>query len=115
MASDFHREHERVYGYRKESSIVEIVTLRLRAYMPDRKINILPPSAAGAEPRFSVKEVIFEGRSIKAGYCEREKLRPGFQFEGPCILHERTATSLIPPDTECEVDDYGSIIVTLNP
>ena len=115
MASDFHREHERAYGYRKESSVVEIVTLRLRAYMPERKIDILPASAAGTEPRFFIKEVIFEGRSIKAGCCEREKLRPGFQFEGPCILYERTATAFIPPDTTCEVDDYGSIIVTLSP
>ena len=115
MASDFHREHERVYGYRKESSVVEIVTLRLRAYMPERKIDILPASVAEAEPRFFTKEVIFEGKSIKAGCCEREKLRPGSQFEGPCILYERTATAFIPPDTACEVDDYGSIIVTLNP
>ncbi len=115
MASDFHREHERVYGYRKESSVVEIVTLRLRAYMPERKIDILPASVAEAEPRFFTKEVIFEGKSIKAGCCEREKLQPGSQFEGPCILYEKTATAFIPPDTVCEVDDYGSIIVTLNP
>ena len=115
MASDFHREHEKAYGYRKESSVVEIVTLRLRAYMPERKINILPVSEAGDEPRFSAKEVVFEGRRIKAGCCEREKLRPGFQFEGPCVLYERTATAFIPPRTACEVDDYGSVIATLDP
>ena len=115
MASDFHHEHERAYGYRKESSAVEIVTLRLRAYMPGRKINILPASAAGAEPRFSAKEVVFEGRRIKAGCCEREELRPGFRFEGPCVLYERTATAFIPPDAACEVDHYGNVIATLDP
>ena len=115
MASDFHREHERAYGYRKESSVVEIVTLRLRAYLPERRITVLPASGAGPEPRFSAREVIFEGRRIKAGCCEREKLGPGFRFEGPCVLYERTATAFIPPDTACEVDDYGSVIVTLDP
>ena len=62
IASDFHREHERVYGYMKESSVVEIVTLRLRAYIPGRKIKILPAPGGGPEPRFFIKEVMFEGR-----------------------------------------------------
>ena len=115
MASDFHREHERAYGYRKESSVVEIVTLRLRAYLPERRINVLPASGAGPEPQFSERDVIFEGRRIKVGCCEREKLRPGFRFEGPCVLYERTATAFIPPDAACEVDDYGSVIVALDP
>lgn len=115
MALDFHREHERVYGYMKESSTVETVTLRLRAYIPGRKIKVLPAPGGGPEPRFSSKEVIFEGREIRAGCCEREKLRPGSRFEGPCILYERTATTFILPDTECEVDDYGSVIANIGP
>ena len=55
MASDFHREHERAYGYRKESSVVEIVTLRLRAYLPGRKIKVLPLPGRGLS-RGSPKE-----------------------------------------------------------
>ena len=43
------------------------------------------------------------------------KAPAGFRFEGPCILYERTATAFIPPGTACEVDDYGSVIVTLDP
>ena len=115
MALDFHREHERVYGYMKESSEVEIVTLRLRAYMPGRKIEILPAPKGGPEPRFSSKEVVFEGKKMKTNYCEREKLRPGFRFEGPCILTRGLATAFIPPNTDCEVDDYGSVTVNVNP
>lgn len=114
MVSDFHREHEKAYGYSKESSVVEIVTLRLRAYMPERKVNVLPASGLVSEPRFFMKDVIFEGRKVKARCCEREELAPGFRFEGPCVLYERTATTFIPPDGACEVDDYGSIIVSFN-
>jgi len=113
VASDFHPEHKRAYGYMKESSVVEIVTLRLRAYIPDRKIKILPVLGKGPEPRFFIKEIMFEGRKVKAKCCERENIPPGFRFEGPCILYERTATTFIPPDTICEIDDYGSVIVTV--
>ncbi len=113
VALDFHREHEKTYGYSKESSVVEIVTLRLRAYMPKRRTDILPAPAVKAEPRFFSKDVVFEGRKIKAGCCEREKLGPGFAFEGPCIVYERTATAFIPPDASCEVDGYGNIIAAL--
>lgn len=115
LALDFHREHERVYGYMKESSVVEIVTLRLRVYIPARKTKIFPTPSGDSEPRFFVKEVMFEGRKVKARCCEREKLQPGFRFEGPCLLYERTATTFIPPDALCKVDDYGSVIVTVNP
>ena len=113
MALDFHREHERVYGYMKESSVVEIVTLRLRAYIPGRKTKVLPAPSGGPEPRFFSKEVIFEGKKIEAKCCEREKLQPSSRLEGPCILYERTATAFIPPYAECEVDDYGSLIVNI--
>ena len=115
IALDFHREHERVYGYMKESSVIEIVTLRLRAYIPGREIKILPITSGSSEPQFFIKEVMFEGRKIKANCCEREKLRPGFQFEGPCILYERTATAFIPPEIVCKVDEYGSVIVNVSP
>ena len=115
IACDFHREHEKTYGYSKEFSEVEIVTLRLRAYMPGRGIKPLPSPRGGAEPRFSSREVVFEGAKIKIGCCGRDDLGPGFKFEGPCVIYERTATAFFPPDTACEVDGYGNIIATLDP
>ena len=61
-----------------------------------------------------MRDVVFEGRKVKARCCEREKLGPGFRFEGPCVLYEKTATTFIPPDSACEVDDYGSIVVSFD-
>ena len=108
-ARDFHRAHEKAYGYMKESSPVEIVTLRLRAYMPRRPAEILPLEERGSPPRPFPKEVVFEGRKIEAGCYDREELGPGFRFVGPCVLFETTATAFVPPGFDCEVDGYGNV------
>ena len=111
-AGDFHREHERAYGYMKESSPVEIVTLRLRAYIPRRPVEILPFRHAGGEPESFVKKVTFEGKKTEAECWERERLGPGFLFGGPSVLFERTATAFIPSGWTCEVDGYGNVIAS---
>lgn len=108
-ARDFHRAHEKAYGYMKESSPVEIVTLRLRAYMPRRPAEILPLEERGSPPRSFPKEVVFEGRRIEARCYDREELGPGFRFGGPCVLFETTATAFVPPGFDCEVDGYGNV------
>ena len=113
VASDFHQAHLKAYGYMKESSAVEIVTLRLRAYMPTRKVEILPVSHESSKPDCFIQDVIFEGEEIKTSCYERRQLGPGFRFEGPAILFERTATAFIPPEVLCEVDEYGNVIAAV--
>ena len=108
-ARDFHRAHEKAYGYMKESSAVEIVTLRLRAYARRRPVEILPLGKRNSEPRPFSREVVFEGRGIEAVCYDREELGAGFRFGGPCVLFESTATAFVPPGYVCEVDGYGNV------
>ena len=109
VAGDFHRAYEKAYGYMKESSAVEIVTLRLRAYMPRRPVEIVPIGERGSPPRPFSRDVVFEGRRIEALCYDREELGPGFRFGGPCVLFETTATAFVPPGFDCEVDGYGNV------
>ena len=112
IASDFHKAHQKSYGYMKQTSPVEIVTLRLRAYMPGRKIKIPTLTKTRTEPCPFSKTVIFQGSEAQTTCYDRNELPMGFSFEGPSVVFERTATTFIPPGFLCRVDEYGGIIAS---
>ncbi len=111
IASDFHRAHKKAYGY-MQSSPVEIVTLRLRAYLPGRKIKIPKLVKTGPGPRPVSRSVIFQGGETQATCYDRDEMSAGFSFDGPSVVFERTATAFIPSGFLCSVDEYGSIIAS---
>jgi N-methylhydantoinase A len=66
------------------------------------------------ERRFGLRfarPVVFEGRPITARILDREALRPGNRFEGPAVLAEYSATTLVPPGATAEVDPFGNLVL----
>jgi N-methylhydantoinase A len=44
---------------------------------------------------------------------ERASLPPGTRIEGPAIVHQVDATTLVPAFAVAEVDEHGNIILTI--
>ena len=44
---------------------------------------------------------------------DRAALRPGMTFPGPCVIEEVTSTTIVDADGSVEIDDYGSLVITL--
>ncbi|MDQ7039050.1 MAG: hydantoinase/oxoprolinase family protein, partial [Aquificota bacterium] len=113
----FHREHERVYGYR-HSTEVEIVNLRLRAVGRTRKPEL--PSfeeRSREDPSDALtgyREVLFRGEFLRAGVYNRERLRWGNIVEGPAVVVEYSSTTFIPPGSRAQVDRFGNLVVDVN-
>jgi N-methylhydantoinase A len=42
---------------------------------------------------------------------ERQMLNPGNRFEGPAIVHEYSATTVVPPQAQVLVDAYSNLII----
>jgi N-methylhydantoinase A len=42
-----------------------------------------------------------------------ELLEPGMHFEGPSVVETRGSTIVVHPGNGVEVDDFGSVIITL--
>src|SRR5216684_5488875 len=100
MLSDFHATHRKRYGHADENRTVEIVNVRVRMTAPSGSIEIPRKPAAGPDCTRAVlkkKRAMFVDRWCVATVFQRELLSPGNRFEGPALVHEYSATTVVPP------------------
>jgi N-methylhydantoinase A len=112
----FHQRHREFYGYDMPGQPVEIVNLRLtvRAARPAPPME--RPAAGG-----NVVQALAETRSVwfsDAGFVntpvyKRALLPPGTEFDGPLVVEQMDATTVVPPKTRFRVDAEGSIHLEL--
>ena len=111
----FHAAHEQRFSYARPEAVVEVVNLRLTAIGETEKPTIRhePPTGAKVSPdaRGATKPVVFEGKSCSTDFYRREALRPGNEIEGPAIITEFSATTVVPPDFRATVDGYRNLIL----
>jgi N-methylhydantoinase A len=112
---EFHREHTKAYGYAYPERPLEIVNLRLRIVIPTPKARWRKAKPRAAEQArvalIKTSPVWFEGRRRAAGIYQRERLARGAQLRGPAIIAEYSATTVVPPDYTCRVDEHGNLIL----
>jgi N-methylhydantoinase A len=71
--------------------------------------------AGGAEgpARIGVREVYADGRWHTAAVYARDRLRPGDRLEGPAVVQQVDATTLIEPGAVAAVDQIGNLRITV--
>jgi N-methylhydantoinase A len=114
LAERFHSTYERRHGHSNPGAPFEFVTLRL--------------VALGDLSRSETREVALNGRAdplpttqrlavFKANRQEpitvirRKDLTPGVVIQGPAIIEELTATTVVPPDLNVTTDNFGSLLI----
>ncbi len=124
LLRDFEQEHNRRYGYIHPAGEIELVTLRLRAVLKATAATINPDhvrTAAIARPgretpgKASKVEapVLFDGKKHRTMLYAREQLQPGKKYQGPAIVTEYSATTVIPPKKRFHIDKASNLIVLL--
>lgn len=110
IARRFHHEHAHRYGHALGTPI-EVVNLRVRLRARGEQLE-LPELAAGPEasPRHHV--LLADCGSERVPVYQREELRTGQQLDGPALVTESTATSLIRPGWQARVDRIGNLLLT---
>jgi N-methylhydantoinase A len=114
----FHKEHNRQFGYslKEEGTEMELINLRLRVVGINEKPKFL--SAKGKS--VSVDTAIKETREVYIPELNKYKRVPvydgdlplsGAKIKGPCIIEKITTSIFVSEDYDCEVDDFGSVIV----
>ncbi|MBN9742374.1 5-oxoprolinase [Amycolatopsis sp. A1MSW2902] len=104
--------HHQRYGHATPGAPVQFVALRTTGH------GVVDRSAAAAEANLErpdpvVRDVVFAGQPVPTAIVARSSLAPGSRLAGPAIVHEETATTVVPPDAELAVDDRGFLVVTL--
>jgi N-methylhydantoinase A len=71
--------------------------------------------AGGAEgpARIGVREVYADGRWHTAAVYARDRLRPGDRLEGPAVVQQVDATTVIEPGAVAAVDQIGNLRITV--
>ena len=113
---EFHDAHEKTYTFRLDDTPVEFVTYRVTVNASVPRPSIKPLSNDGrsieaAEKTARMVDFAEDGRH-KARVFERDGLPAGAAIEGPLIVEEATATTLVHPGQTMRVDDYGFLRIT---
>ena len=106
----FHEAHEKRYGYRSADP-VEIVSLRVAAIGEVAKPSLPEWTQAGGlhDARRETRQVYFSGAMQGVPVYLRDKLPRAARFEGPAIVEEMGAVTVVPPGWRLEVGRLGEL------
>ncbi len=113
ITGSFHDQHQLDYGYSYRDAEVELITLRAIGSASVRRIEI--PTIAATDGSSPDRALMFvrpttfdDGRTLETPRYDRTKLLAGDKVQGPAILHQHNATTLVPPGYVAETLDYGN-------
>jgi len=114
---DFHRCHEKTYGYRNKDKIVEIVNIRLRARGTPQKPQFAAAGKRRAQPDraalLGMRDVVFDHQPMPTPIYDREKLACGNRIKGPAVVVEYSSTIIIPPFAAARVDAFANLLLEI--
>jgi N-methylhydantoinase A len=108
----FHQLHERLYAFQLESP-VEVVNFRVTGFGRVRKPEVPRIEPGDAESaRKGTRDVDFDelGRRLAAIY-ERDRLGAEASLEGPAVVEEPAASTVVFPGQRLTVDEHGNLVV----
>jgi N-methylhydantoinase A len=113
LVREFEEEHRRRYGYTHAKREIEIVTLRLRAVLKSAQSHATPGSRRRKIGKLSASEagVFFDGRRVKTKIYARQNLSARKTFQGPAIVTEYSATTVVPPGKKFRIDEASNLII----
>jgi N-methylhydantoinase A len=109
----FHDLHEQLYTFRL-SSPIEIVNFRLTGFGRVSKPELGRISSDGDAERAlkGTREVDFDELGWQeARIYERDRLPAGAQLDGPAVIEEPAASTVVFPGQRLQVDEYGNLFV----
>ena len=114
VLQQYHELHERLYGVRFDVP-VELVVLRVVA------TGAMPPVIESAPADTAVENLAdaviehhptyFHGTWVDTPNYDRDRLGHGLTIEGPAVIRQYDATTLILPDHWAEVDEFGNLLI----
>jgi N-methylhydantoinase A len=115
IQTKFHEAHMTEYGHSTPGETIQLVYMRLRAVKPLPKPDLNPlgddtrgtVSAASDESR----NVWFPGGQMQCQVYQRDDLKSGYTLEGPAIIQEKEATTLVERQWGLRVDQFGNLII----
>ena len=115
LLEQFHRTHDRAYGFSAPGEDVELVSVRLSAIGQISKPALAPlAKAAGKATAKGQRPVYFAEREgfINCPVYDRYALGAGAVVQGPAIVEEIDSTTVVHPRYQVRVDEVGQMVLT---
>ncbi|MEM9811505.1 MAG: hydantoinase/oxoprolinase family protein, partial [Pseudomonadota bacterium] len=111
VLASFHARHEESQGFRLSERGVEAVTLRLRASAAAAE---MPPPTGGDGPPVADawRAVSFGEAPVMTRILDRMALATGGAVEGPAIIEEDTATTIVAPGWQAVATPSGTLVLS---
>ncbi len=105
---DFHRRHQQRYGHRLDIT-VELVNVRLALRARLQSVNL--PTLAPARPAAPYEQAVLHGFQQAVPVYARDALMKGQHIDGPALITEHTATTLVDSGWGATVDPCGHLLL----
>jgi N-methylhydantoinase A len=119
LKSAFLEAHQRQYGHHDPAAAIEIVNVRLsarKARASAKTRTFAPPQYAPAANSGGTRPVWFTAdRPTATTFIDRRVLVPGTALEGPLVVTQFDATTLVPPGSRLLVAECGSLQIEVDP
>lgn len=112
----FHEQHEREFAFSQVGAPVEIYQLHLAAIGKTPKPSFRPHERTGQMPSSpaELRQVYFgETGWVETPVYDRDTLPAGAKFNGPAIINQLDSTTVVPPNTHAEIDEWLNIRIHL--
>ena len=114
----FGAEHQRTYGHRAEDDPVDLVNLRVVGWAPPRGPQNISPAAAIAGHGVALAQgkptrMAYFGAAhglLETSVISRKDLL-GRHQDGPLIIEEYDATTVVPPGWSSTLDELGNLLM----
>jgi len=120
MASQFHPEHNRLYGYslEEQGTPIELINLRLSSVGKTVKPRFSEEAFEGTDPSKAFKKtrkvyLPLEETFAEVPVYDGHKMKRGNRVEGPAVIEQVNTTSFVTPEYNVLCDRYGSYTVYL--
>jgi N-methylhydantoinase A len=116
LHTDFEAAYAKRYGFAAPGEQIEATTWRLTVLGPKTHVSLprFESGPAKAEPSARRRAYFPEcGGFAQTPIFDRYSLFAGSVLEGPAIIEERESTTVLPPGTSAEVDEQGTLLVSL--
>ena len=110
----FNQIYTRRFGYYNAKNVIEMVNLRMNAIVPVQKPALEREEPRGPDPSPALicrRPAMISGDECEIAVYGRELLSPGNVVDGPALIAEYSATTLVPADFTCQVDEYGNLVL----
>jgi N-methylhydantoinase A len=115
LQTAFHEKHQRLYGFRREDSPVELLRIQVAAIGKVQRadgFHGVPRGGSASKPR-ERRRLFLDGAFNDAPVYHRDQLGAGSNLLGPCVIEEATSTTYLAPDFALHLDAGGNLRIAV--